>query len=239
MKLLDLTLETPAENLALDEALLEEAERAGQPREVLRLWESPQLMIVVGSSTHVADEVDVAACRRLDVPVLRRPSGGSPIVAGPGCLMYSVVLSYQLRPELRLIDRAHRFVLDTIAAVLSKKAPAAKRAGTSDLVIGERKFSGNSLRCKRDHFLYHGTLLYNFPLERIGQLLNMPARQPAYRKQRTHSDFLMNLPLKSHDLRQALRSAFSATEPLSDWPRNFTERLVADKYSRAEWNERF
>ena len=42
MKLLDLTLETPAENLALDEALLEEAEQSTKPTEVLRLWESPR-----------------------------------------------------------------------------------------------------------------------------------------------------------------------------------------------------
>ena len=197
------------------------------------------MIVVVGSSTNVADEVNVEACRRLRVPVLRRPSGGAPIVAGPGCLMYAVVLRYQLRPELRMIDRAHHFVLDAIAASLRKAIPNVERAGVSDLVLGERKFSGNSLRCKRNHFLYHGTLLYNFPLEQIGELLNMPSRQPAYRKQRTHGNFLMNLPLKSHALRQSLCSAFSATEPLSDWPRRFTERLVAEKYSRADWNERF
>ncbi len=76
---------------------LEDAEHAGQPREILRLWESPQTMVIVGSSTRVADEVNLDACRRMRVPVLRRPSGGAPIVAGPGCLMYAVVLSYGLR----------------------------------------------------------------------------------------------------------------------------------------------
>ncbi len=70
-----------------------------------------------------------------------------------------------------------------------------KRAGISDLVLGDRKFSGNSLRCKRDHFLYHGTLLYQFPLEQIGELLKMPARQPNYRQGRPHGEFVMNLPL--------------------------------------------
>ena len=37
MRLLDLTLASAAENLALDEALLEAAEAAGRPSEVLRL----------------------------------------------------------------------------------------------------------------------------------------------------------------------------------------------------------
>lgn len=239
MQLLDLTLDTPAENLALDEALLETAEQAGGPSEVLRLWESPQMMVVVGSSTHVADEVHVDACRRLRVPVLRRPSGGAPIVAGPGCLMYGVVLSYQLRPDLRMIDRAHRFVLETLADSLRKALPGVACAGISDLVLGERKFSGNSLRCKRDHFLYHGTLLYDFPLAQIGELLKMPGRQPDYRRRRQHGDFLMNLPLDAPALKQSLIEALGANERSENWPRALTAKLFADKYDRAEWNERF
>jgi lipoate---protein ligase len=154
-------------------------------------------------------------------------------------LMYSVVLSYQLRPELRMIDRAHAFVLETIATSLRGIFPGAARAGISDLVLGDRKFSGNSLRCKRTHFLYHGTLLYQFPNDRMGALLKMPARQPEYRRQRSHIDFLMNLPLEAHQLRQALISAFGAMETRSEWPRAMTAQLVAEKYSRADWNERF
>ncbi len=138
-----------------------------------------------------------------------------------------------------MIDRAHRFVLETIAAALNRREPGVKRAGISDVVLGDRKFSGNSLRCKRDHFLYHGTLLYNFPLAQIGELLKMPARQPYYRQKRSHSEFLMNLPLKADQLRQALTSAFDANDPTTDWPREFMERLAADKYSRPDWNERF
>ena len=37
----------PYENLALDEALLDEAERAGSPLETLRLWEPLGPMVVV------------------------------------------------------------------------------------------------------------------------------------------------------------------------------------------------
>ena len=47
MKLLDLTLDSPAENLALDEALLEQAEADG-PQEVLRLWEPESPLVVMG-----------------------------------------------------------------------------------------------------------------------------------------------------------------------------------------------
>ncbi|MDP6447918.1 MAG: lipoate--protein ligase family protein, partial [Pirellulaceae bacterium] len=184
MKLLDLTLPTPAENLALDEALLEAAERAGQPTEVLRVWESPTPAVIIGRASQAAAEVELDYCRDHQIPVLRRGSGGAAVVIGPGCLMYAVVLSYDLHPELRMISRAHCFVLQRLAEALRPYQPGVACQGSSDLTVGVRKFSGNSLRCRRSHLLYHGTLLYNFTLDSVGQCLRAPPRQPDYRESR-------------------------------------------------------
>ncbi len=236
MHLLDLTLGTPAENLALDEALLEAAEAADQPQETLRLWESPEPVVVVGRSSHLALEVNLALCRERGIPVLRRSSGGAAIVAARGCLMYAVVLSYELRPLLRSLDEAHRFVLETTLAALRPLAPEVMRRGTSDLTVGESKFSGNSMRCKRRNFLYHGTLLYDFPLSLIEQCLTMPPRQPAYRNGRAHRAFVINLPAPVGVLREALVDVWKAREIDRDWPRQRVSNLVAQRYSRREWN---
>jgi lipoate-protein ligase A len=84
--------------------------------------------------------------------------------------------------------------------------------------------------------LYHGTLLYRFPLEKISEFLKMPARQPPYREHRSHKDFLTNLPLTAATLRQCLLTTFAATEPLLDWPRTLTAQLMAEKYDRNDWN---
>lgn len=237
MRYLDLTLPTPAENLALDEALLDEAEAAGQPWETLRLWEPTGPMVVIGRSSRIADEVHLDACRQREIPVLRRTSGGAAIVTGPGCLMYAVVLSYQLRPALRMVDEAHRSVLGTLVDALEPLVPEVRFCGTSDLALGPRKFSGNSVRCKRHHLLYHGTLLHDFPLELIDACLAMPPRQPDYRQGRKHHAFVANLPLSADAIRQSLRAAWHATEARLDWPRDRTARLVAEKYSQPAWNE--
>jgi lipoate-protein ligase A len=238
MRLLDLTLPTPEENLALDEALLDENDASGGPRETLRLWESDRPLVVIGRSSRIAAEVRRDVCDELRIPVLRRTSGGAAIVAGPGCLMYSLVLSYQRRPSLRAIDAAHRFVLGTIAAALCRLVPGVEPRGTSDLAIGGRKFSGNSVRSKRDRMLYHGTLLYDFPLELIARLLTMPSRQPDYREGRGHESFVTNLPLTSSAIRQTLVAAWQVTEPRSQWPQSATARLVAERYAMREWNVR-
>jgi lipoate---protein ligase len=235
MRYLNLTLPTAAENLALDEALLEEAEAGGAPAETLRLWEPRQPMVVVGRSSRVETEVRLDACRELGMPVLRRPSGGAAIVAGPGCLMYALVLSYELRPELRALDQAHRWVLQKLAAALDTLAPGVECRGTSDLTIGNRKFSGNSARCRRGHLLYHGTLLYEFPLPLVERCLTMPPRMPDYRDGRPHEGFVRNLPLRREEIEQALVSVFDAREPCLPWPERRTAELVAVKYSQPEW----
>jgi hypothetical protein len=67
MHLLDLTLPTPAENLACDEALLDLCEEGGAG-EVLRFWEPREYFVVVGYANKVASEVNVNACRGLVQP---------------------------------------------------------------------------------------------------------------------------------------------------------------------------
>ena len=235
MRYLNLTLPTAAENLALDEALLEEAEAGDAPAETLRLWEPLQPMVVVGRSSQFFVEVRLDACRELGVPVLRRSSGGAAIVAGPGCLMYALVLSYRLRPQLRVLKEAHRWVLGVLAAALGAFVPGVECRGTSDLAIGGRKFSGNSARCRRNHLLYHGTLLYDFPLELVERCLAMPPRMPEYRECRPHEGFVTNLPMRLETIREALVEAYGAREPCDPWPERRTAQLVAEKYSLPEW----
>ncbi len=238
MQRLELTRPTPEENLALDEALLEEAETAAKPIETLRLWEPADPFVVLGRSSGIDRQVDRKTCLDLGVPVLRRISGGETIVAGPGCLMYALVLSYERRPKLRALDQAHRFVLGSLQTTLGPLVSEVTCRGTSDLALDRLKISGNSARCRRRHLLYHGTLLYDFPLDLIGRCLKMPPRQPDYRAGRDHGAFLTNLPLPAATIRGAVIEAFEADEVRPDWPKELTARLVAEKYGQPQWNEK-
>jgi lipoate-protein ligase A len=241
MQRLELTLDTPAENIALDEALLDEAEARGPEAEYLRVWESRAPLVVLGRSSK-PEEVNLAACRERGMPVLRRSSGGAAIVAGPGCLMYAVVFSYARHPEARGIHPSHSHVLDRLVATLRTQVPHVARAGTSDLVLREsgdvntaRKFSGNSLRVKRTHFLYHGTLLYDFDLPLVATCLSTAPRQPEYRQQREHGDFVANLPLAREELLAAIAAAWPTVGELLDWPRERVAEMVRERYQQADW----
>jgi lipoate-protein ligase A len=170
-------------------------------------WEFDRICVVLGRGSKTA-EANVEICSEDNIPIVRRCSGGASIVAGPGCLMYSVILSLQEHPELRSIDAAHRFVMERILTATRSLDSRVTLQGICDLTIEDRKFSGNALRYTRDWLLYHGTILYHFPIESISRYLATPPRQPAYRSGRSHADFLTNLDCKPEALRQSLRESW-------------------------------
>jgi lipoate---protein ligase len=235
--LLDLTLPTLAANLALDEALLLEAE-AGTGGEVLRFWEWPRYAVVLGAGARIALDVNEPACSADGIPIMRRASGGGTVLLGRGCFLFSLVLRYERAAELRHINASYRYILDRMATALLPVANSIEHAGVSDLAIAGRKCSGNAQQRKREYLLHHGTLLYDFDLPLISRYLHSPTRQPSYRAQRAHDDFVMNLSSDSETLKRLIRSEWQADGQLTHWPEGRVEALVRDKYERGDWNER-
>jgi lipoate-protein ligase A len=234
MRWLPVTLPTAEANLALDEALLLEAE-AGRGGEALRVWEWPAPAVVLGSGGKLADDVDEAACAAAGVPVLRRSSGGGTVLLGSGCLCYTLVLAYGRHEALGEIRPSYRWVLERVLAALGV---AGEVAGVSDLALAGRKFSGNAQQRKRDHLLHHGTILYAADLALVGRYLRQPPRQPEYRAGREHAAFLRNLDLPRERLVDGLRREWGALEEVTEWPEALVGRLVEEKYGRAGWARR-
>ena len=241
MKVLDLTLPTPAENLACDEALLEAAE-AGQGGEVLRFWESPWHFVVAGYANKLATEVNIPACTARGIPILRRCSGGGTVVQGPGCLSYALILRIE-DGFTRTISSANQGIMErnraAVEAALQTPPATVHVRGHTDLALGDLKFSGNSQRRRRHFLLVHGTLLLNFDLVLVAELLRMPTQQPDYRACRTHGQFITNLNLSNEKLKAALCAAWGVSEQTKEIPESEIRKLVAEKYSRDEWNLKF
>ena len=209
MEYLTQSLDRPEANLELDESLLEEIDRSEPtqvPREVLRVWESRVPCIVLGKSSRESEEVSRDAREMGGIRVLRRSSGGGTVLLGPGCLVFSLVLSLTLRPLLRDVRESFWLLLEPLARALP--LPNVAFAGQSDLTWRGRKFSGNAQRRGRNYLLHHGTLLYDAPIGEFSALLTEPVRRPAYRGARNHAEFLTNVPLTREQLERAVQRAF-------------------------------
>lgn len=246
MKYLDLTCRTPAEDLALDEALLAsvEAEAEGEagtvvPEGVLRLYESPQPCVVLGFGNQAAEEVNLPACAAAGVPVLRRISGGGTVVLGPGCLAYTLVLPIREAPELESVTGTNRYVMERLRQAMEVAVGSGVTLeGHTDLAWRGRKFSGNAQRRRRHSVLFHGTLLHRLDLSSIARWLREPALRPAYRGAREHLDFVTNLEVPVDRLKEALREVWRARTP---WTADLAAAVadgVAEKYGRRDWSFR-
>ncbi|MGC1274378.1 MAG: lipoate--protein ligase family protein, partial [Planctomycetaceae bacterium] len=222
---------------ALDEALLRTIEKTdGEP--VLRLWEPADYVVVVGRANTIERNVNVEACRRDGVPIVRRCSGGGTVLLGPGSLVFSLVLRLESNGHLANVGRATQIILDRILNTLRRQIGDLERQGTSDLTTGDVKVSGNSQRWLRTTLLHHGTLLYGFDVARIDRYLTAPEREPDYRRGRSHGEFVTNLPLGRIDLRRSLIESWNATLPSGEWPVELVAELVRTRYSSEEWTHR-
>lgn len=224
------------EQLAIDEALLDEAEQLLRSEPVARTWMADEYVVVVGSSSRIDTEVNLAACRAMGARVVRRPSGGATVVLGPGCLMWSVVTPYPLGTPS--VDALHATTLDPLCREFQAAGVSVVREGTSDLAIDGCKVSGNALRVRKRSVLYHGTLLDSFDIERAMQLLNHPPREPAYRERRPHTSFLTNLHVGRERLERLVRQAFAASGTAAACDPRRIAALLSERYCSTAWNER-
>lgn len=247
MQILDLTLGTPEENLALEEALLEEAEAlaaAGDlveagAGEVMRLWESPSYFVVVGAGGSVEHDVFFSDCQKAGIPILRRISGGGTVLQGPGCLNYSLVLRIATHPQCADVPATNRYVLGRVQQALRPIVGPVEIRGISDLALGGKKFGGSAQRRRRHCILFHGTLLYGFDLQLISKYLRQPAKTPDYRAGRTHEEFLTNAAVEAETLRSALRREWNAQQQYHGKALELVTDLVKTRYGTTEWNFRF
>jgi lipoate-protein ligase A len=235
-RLLDLTLPSPIENLALDEALLDDLEENGHDP-ILRFWESDRHFVVLGRASSLTDDVHVSACRQDRIPVLRRASGGGTILQGSGCLSYAFVLPILLHPDLRDIRPTNRFILQRIAKALHRWQPAIAFQGVSDLAIEGLKISGNAQQRKRKALLFHGTILYSMQADLIARYVKHPKRKPDYRGNRRHGAFLSTIDASPHEMKQAIADAWHAHVRLEAWPQTRMSCAMVNVVERSHLHE--
>jgi lipoate-protein ligase A len=219
--------------------LFREAE-AGDRGELLWIREPTDYFVVLGSSRPAQGDVDLGACRALNIPVIRRFSGGGTVLQGPGSLCFSVLLRHENRPEVaRGVHDTDRYVLLRMIQALTPWTADVEIAGVCDLVIGGRKIAGHAQRRGRSFTLYHGSILNDLDLELMAGLLRIPDRRPDYRGDRRHLDFVRNLHIPKSDLVESIRKAWSAEGPADPPSEQMVYSLVSERYGNDDWTFRF
>lgn len=177
---------------------------------------------------------------RRNIPVLRRASGGGTVLQAPGVLNYALILKIEPGTPTENLTTTNRFVMGRMRDALQTLLPDEVTVrGITDLSLGDHKFCGNAQRRRKNFLLFHGAFLLDCDLNLMSAVLKPPPREPDYREGRTHADFVTNLHLPPQLIKDAIHNAWQADGELNTWPHSLVEKLVAEKYGRDGWNQKF
>lgn len=246
-----------AANMAIDEALWR-GRQAGSSPPTIRFfaWEPPCVSLGYGQALDAS--VDVAACRRLGVGIVRRQTGGSAIYHdGPEReLTYSVVATAEdlgvggdLLETYRWIGRALLRGLNDLGAgaemvpVAGGLGPAPAfcfaRTGVFEIEVGGRKLVGSAQRRQGNSFLQHGAVLLGVDEPRLRALF--PTTRDPLSTMTTLEAAIGRRP-SFDDVARALGAAFEREHAITLAPGGLSEEetarvdaLVADKYATEAW----
>jgi lipoate-protein ligase A len=183
-------------NMAVDEAI---ARAVGEERvpPTLRFyrWDRPHMSL--GYLQPAVGGVDLAACRRLDIPIIRRPTGGRAVLHAQE-LTYSVAIpldgSWREVPVAQAFSRLCQGLIAGLrhlglAADLAKPACGGRGGrtgacflsrGLPAVLVAGRKLIGSAQRRYERSLLQHGSLLLDFdPVAHRAVFPGWPQKNPA------------------------------------------------------------
>jgi lipoate-protein ligase A len=183
----------------------------------------------------------------------RRISGGGTVLHGPGNINYTLFFSVNHSPALFNVRRSYEIILGMVMGALERLGYECSMQGLSDIAIsapgrGLQKISGNAQFRKLGLVAHHGTILAGSDLvKKISRYLKQPPRQPEYRMNRSHEDFVASLPdtfdpTAFFNCLSREVATFSGSDHLDAIPSSMmadvlsrARQLAARQYSRADW----
>lgn len=219
-----------------------EAHSAGEVPATLHFYVRSSPTVSIGYSQRVSGSVDLDACRRLGVSIVRRGSGGGSIYTDHGQLIYALVVGAEALP--RALEPSFAVICGAVARALSSFGLDARHRPVNDVEVGGRKVSGSAQHRRAGSVLHHGTVLVDTATDTMDAvLLAGPGRRPSERV--ANLSMLLGRAPEMAVVRERLADAFSSSfgvrfekGALTGPERARVGRLVAERYSRDEWNLR-
>lgn len=210
LNLVRLTGGSILEQLQLEEALLRTDDRNW-----CIIQDGVDPSIVMGISGKSEEMLNIPLLQEKPVPLIRRFSGGGTVFVDRNTAFVTFIfqageLGINPCPDKVFCwsDSVYRSVFDGLPYRLMER----------DYIFDDRKFGGNAQYMRKDRWLHHTTLLWDYDKQNMDYLM-LPARRPQYRQDRDHSEFLCRLCdyLPARDmlwkrLEEVLRRDFDVTE---------------------------
>ncbi len=160
MKYIALPDENSVRRLSFYLAMEEYVARNVDERDCFFMWQV-RPSVIFGRNQLIENEVNLDFCRRRGIMTYRRKSGGGCVYADMKNIMFSYVTD-----EDNVGFTFNRYI-NMVALVLTKLGVDARTTGRNDILIGDRKVSGNAFYRLPGRSIVHGTMLYDTDMENM------------------------------------------------------------------------
>ncbi len=161
--------DTATRQMAIDEAILRCYDKGLSPP-TLRFFKFSPSAITMGYAQDVDDVIDTQRCNELEIPYVRRVSGGGTVYHDlQGEITYSIVTD-KISGN---IEESFHHLLKPIIDTLRDYDLDAVFKPYNDVLVNRKKISGSAQRRARKGMLQHGTLMYATDLSTLASILKL------------------------------------------------------------------
>jgi lipoate---protein ligase len=175
-RVLDTGARSGAENMALDEALLELKSQEKIPH-TLRFLQFNNPTVLVGHHQSVEEEVRLDYCKKKGIEINRRLTGGGAIYWGREELGWEIFISKNDRRIPSGIEDLYRKMGEAAAIGLRNLGVRAQFRPKNDIEIRGRKISGTGGTELSGAILFQGTILVDFDVDEMLRALRIPTEK--------------------------------------------------------------
>ncbi|RLG99221.1 lipoate--protein ligase family protein [Candidatus Bathyarchaeota archaeon] len=236
-------------NMAIDEAI---ARLRSKDRTVdtLRFYRWKPSAVSVGYFQNTAEEVDLDECRRLNVDVVRRMTGGGAVYHDyNGEITYSIIVKEDSLGIPRDILKSYEVICGGIVLGLRNLGLDAEFKPVNDIQVGGKKISGNAQTRRWGTVLQHGTVLVDADIKTMFRVLKVGKEKisdkliKAVEERVTTINRVLGKKIGFTEVYEALKGGFEKAlnirlheGELTEEEKDLSRELYEKKYTRREWN---
>ena len=240
---------TAAENMAIDHAVLVTHSKKKVPPTVRFYgWHPPAISI--GYFQSLSEEIDIEACRKHKIDYVRRITGGGAVFHDKE-VTYSLIIDEHHPSLSKNILESYQSICGAIIKGLDHLNIQSSYVPINDIVVNNKKVSGNAQTRKYQTILQHGTILTDVDVEKMFTLLKVPNEKIKDKlikdvKQRVTSLYhvlgeTVSFQSVAHALRQGFEEEFQIK--LIEGQLTSDEQKLADQFSeecfsQESWNHK-
>lgn len=237
MKLFKNSNTEPYFNMATEQYLLDNIDG-----EIFMLWINDPV-VVIGKNQNAYAELDLDFVEKNKIKTVRRLTGGGAVFHDRGNVNFTFIIP---QDENRVLD-FKGFTQPIIDALTKLGATNVRLSGRNDIMIEDRKVSGNAQCVYNGKIMHHGTLLYDSDISQLVGALRVD-------EEKIKSKGIKSVKNRVGNIKDFINSDMTPTQfkekieeyvtqngdfeicEFSDEQKKEIEKMSKEKYSTWEWN---